>query len=124
MKPIYIIGPYNEDPDQWTKRLSHLTRLVATSDRSHEVVIMCPHPMIHVNGYGDKVKAVTQTLNQLMMVAHFHQSELWVVLDDDGLYSDGVEMEIEMWRLWRENESINEMRYCDWVQHLEMIWHE
>jgi hypothetical protein len=83
---------------------------------------MCPHPMIHTNAYGDKVKAVTQTLNTLMMVAHFDKSELWVVLDDDGQYSTGVDMEVEMWRLWREPESINEMRYCDWVQHLEMIW--
>ena len=122
MKPIYIIGPYHGDQETWIKRLTHLTRLVSQSDRGHEVVVMCPHPMIHTNAYGDKIKAVTQTLNTLMMVAHFDKSELWVVLDDDGEYSTGVDMEVEMWRLWREPESINEMRYCDWVQHLEMIW--
>ena len=123
MKPIYIIGPYHEDPEKWTKRLTTITRLVSESDRGHEVVIMCPHPMIHVNAFGDKVKAVTQTLNALMMAAHFDGSELWIVLDDDGQYSSGVELEMEMWRLWKPIESINEMRYCDWIQHLEMIWH-
>ena len=85
---------------------------------------MCPHPMIHLNGYGDTVNAVTQTLNGLMMAAHFRESELWIVLDDDGQYTGEMEMEIDMWRLWRPSESINEMRYDDWVKHLEDTWHE
>ena len=123
MKPIYIIGPYQEDPEKWTKRLTTMTRLVSESDRGHEFVIMCPHPMIYLNGYGDTVKGMTQSLNGLMMAAHFDESELWIVLDDDGQYTSGVELEMEMWRLWRPPESINEMRYCDWIQHLEMIWH-
>lgn len=124
MRPIYIIGPHEEDPPKWTERLTNITRLVSTSDKSHEVVIMCPHPMIHLNGYGDTVNAVTQTLNGLMMAAHFRESELWIVLDDDGQYTGEMEMEIDMWTLWRPSESINEMRYDDWVKHLENTWHE
>jgi hypothetical protein len=52
--------------------------------------------MIHLNGYGDTVNAVTQTLNGLMMAAHFRESELWIVLDDDGEYTGEMEMEIDM----------------------------
>ena len=85
---------------------------------------MCPHPMTHLNGYGDTVNAMTQSLNGLMMAAHFDESELWVVLDSHGGYTIGMEMEIEMWRIWRPPESINEMRYDDWLKHLEDIWHE
>ena len=124
MRPLYIIGPYEEDPEKWTKRLTTITRLVSESDRSHEVVIMCPHPMTYLNGYGDTVNAMTQSLNGLMMAAHFDESELWVVLDSHGGYTIGMEMEIEMWRIWRPPESINEMRYDDWLKHLEDIWHE
>ena len=122
MRPIYIIGPYNEDPEKWVKRLSHITRLVSESEIGHEYVVICPHPMIHVNGYGEKTKAVTQSLNLMMMVAHYDEAQLWIVLDDDGQYSSGVELEMELWRLWKDIESINEMRYCDWVQYLEMIY--
>ena len=124
MKPLYIIGPYHDEPSQWVERLTHITRLVSESPNGHEWVIMCPHPMIHVNGYGEKTKAVTQTLNGLMMAAHFDGSELWVVLDDDGNYTSGVEMEVEMWQLWRPIETIHEMRYDEWVQYLEMIWQD
>ena len=124
MRPIYIIGPHEEDPPTWMDRLTNITRLVSTSDKSHEVVIMCPQPMIHLNGYGDTVNAITQTLNGLMMAAHFRESELWIVLDDEGQYTDEMEMKIDMWRMWRPPESINEMRYDDWVKHLEDTWHE
>jgi hypothetical protein len=122
MKPIYIIGPYHDNPSQWVERLTHITRLVSESERGHEVVIMCPHPMIHTNAYGDKVKAMTQSLNAIMMAATFDESELWIVLDDNGQYSSGVELELEMWKMWRDDYSIHEMRYCDWIQYLEMVW--
>lgn len=124
MKPIYIIGPYDENPEMWTNKLTTITRLVSNSEKSNEVVLMCSHPMIFLNGYGDTINAMTQTLNGLMMAASFEESEMWIVLDENGQYTPGMELELDMWRLWRPQESINEMRYCDWIQHLEIVWHE
>jgi len=124
MKPLYIIGPYEKDPEEWTKRLTTITRMVSTSHKSHEVVIMCPHPMIHLNGYGDTINAITQSLNGLMMAAHFDGGELWIVLDDKGEYTMEMELGVEMWSIWKPIESINEMTYCDWIKHLESVWHE
>ncbi len=130
MKMIYFIGPYQSDPKKWTDRMCDVTRIVTQSDHSHEFTILAPHPMIYHGGYGEdgdaiqRSKGMTQTLNLLMIVATNPSSELWVMLDDNDQYSQGTEMEIDMWKLLRGPDQIHELRYDQWIQYLEMVWQD
>jgi hypothetical protein len=129
MRLIYLIGPYRSNPRLWTERMCNITRRATQSDNSHEFTIIAPHPMIMMGGYGDddnhleRVKGITQTLNLLMIVASLPDSELWVVLDDDGQYTQGTEFEVELWRLWRDS-NIHEYKYDQWLEYMETIWPE
>lgn len=117
-KLIYVAGPFASSPFLNTEKANHVGK-IATKFGYAPIV---PHNSIISEIWGkddvfeERENGLQITLTITEAVARTENSLLWVISYDDGTLSEGTQLEVNLWRTIRSDDSIIIKTFNEWLE--------